>query len=152
MVVTIYVDAILAVGPPKAFDEFWRILQCHVDLDGVGSVDRFLGRYHECQKDSVGLHMNRYAQQSVDLYLSLPGATPLKNVQTPFVADGSLQDTDFKVRGQLADNASRVLMNLWWYSRLWRLVLAISALAVLDYVGSELRTKWHQVPNQLELS
>ena len=70
-------------------EEFWQVLQSHVDLDGVGGLDRFRGRYHEFKKVSVGLHMNWYAQQSVDMYLSLPGATPLKNVQTPFVADGS---------------------------------------------------------------
>ena len=71
-------------------EEFWQELQCHVDFDGVGGVDRFLGWYHEFKKDSVGLHMNRHAQQSVELYLSLPGVTPLKNVQSSFVADGSL--------------------------------------------------------------
>ena len=68
----------------------------------------------------------------MDLYLSLPGATPLKTVQTPFVADGSLQDADLEVRGQLADNASRALMKLLLYSRLCTpdLAYAISALAV----------------------
>ena len=44
VVVTVYVDDILAVGPPKALDELWQVLQCHVGLDGVGGVDRFLGR------------------------------------------------------------------------------------------------------------
>ena len=39
VVVTVYVDDILAVEPPKALEEFWRSLQCHVDLDGVGGVD-----------------------------------------------------------------------------------------------------------------
>ena len=78
------------------------------------------------------MQMSAYAQQAIDLYLSLPGAMPLKSATTPYVAEGSLPLEDFEVRGALADSSAKILMKLLWLSRLCRPDLAhvISMLAV----------------------
>ena len=134
VLVTIYVDDILAAGRAEGLKSFWSQLREHIDLDEVTSVERFLGRYHLFSEDgtTVYMQMSAYAQQAIDLYLSLPGAMPLKSATTPDVAEGSLPLEDFEVRGALADSSAKILMKLLWLSRLCRPDLAhiISMLAV----------------------
>ena len=54
--------------------------------------------------------MPDYVRSTCDLYLSLPGSKPLKSAPTPFVNEGSLIAADDEDRGELADNASKVLI------------------------------------------
>ena len=129
---TIYVDDILAAGEPNELAKFWDSLRKHVGLDELTPVDRFLGRYHVFKPNRAVFHMNDYANQAIELYLSLAGPVPLKNVSTPFLAEGSLPLEGYDTKGVLAQSAASVLMKLLWLSRLCSpdLAYAISALWV----------------------
>ena len=132
VLITVYVDDILAAGKPKALEEFWRQLSEHIEIEPPAGLDRFLGRYHLFQDTrNVFMHMGDYAKQAVELYLSLPGSKALKPADSPFVADGTLVQEDWEVRGALADSSAKILMKLLWYARLCRpdLSYAISTLA-----------------------
>ena len=134
VLVTVYVDDILAAGAPDKLATFWQRLREHVDVEDVLPVDRFLGRYHWFSRDlsTIHMHMEAYAHQAIELYQSLPGSKPLKPVNTPYLAEGSLPMEDYQVKGTLSDTSARILMKLLWFSRLCRpdLAYAISTLAV----------------------
>jgi len=57
-----YVDDIMASGPAKACEEFWKVLRSHVTIDEVTTPGRFLGRDHSISKDGreVFLSMKEY--------------------------------------------------------------------------------------------
>ena len=61
-------------------------------------------------KDAVALDMVDYAQQTVDLYLSVTGHQKLRHAPTPFCLEGSLVPSDDDVKGELAPNACKILM------------------------------------------
>ena len=63
--------------------------------------------------------MSDYCRNACDFYEQLSGRK-LKEAATPFVAEGSLQTSDWETRGQLADSASRVLMKSLWLARFSR--------------------------------
>ena len=44
----------------------------------------------------------------------------LKKATTPYLPEGSLVDSDFTVRGEMAQDASKVLMKILWSARLAR--------------------------------
>ena len=71
---------------------------------------------------SAGLALNMcdYAAQCCDLYLSLPGAKPLKQAPTPFCPDGALIASDDDIIGELAGVACKMLMKCLWLGRLAR--------------------------------
>ena len=69
-------------------------------------------------KNAMAFDMVDYAQQTVDLYLSLTGSKKLKNVQTPFCPEGSLPPSDDEVTGELAPAACKLLMKALWLGRL----------------------------------
>ena len=71
-------------------------------------------------KDAMSFDMVDYAQQTVDLYLSLTGAKKLKCAQTPFCPEGSLPPSDDEVSGELAPVACKLLMKALWLGRLAR--------------------------------
>ena len=71
-------------------------------------------------KNAMAFDMVDYAQQTVDLYLSLTGSKKLKNVQTPFCPEGSLPPSDDEVTGELAPAACKLLMKALWLGRLSR--------------------------------
>ena len=132
VLVTVYVDDILAAGRPEALKEFWAQLAKHIEIEAQSDVDRFLGRYHRFLNSStVLLHMGEYAKQAIDLYTSLPGSKPLKGTDSPYVSEGSLPLEDWQVKGELSQSSAKILMKLLWYSRLCRpdLAHAISSLA-----------------------
>ena len=60
------------------------------------------------------------AQQTVDLYLSIAGPQKLRHAPTPFCPEGSLVPSDDDVKGELAPNASKILMKALWLGRLAR--------------------------------
>ena len=64
------------------------------------------------------LDMVDYAQQTVDLYLSITGSQKLRHAQTPFCPEGSLVPSDDDVKGKLAPNACKILMKDLWLGRL----------------------------------
>ena len=61
-----------------------------------------------------------YAQQTVDLYLSIKGHQKLKHAPTPSCPEGSLVPSDDDVKGELAANACKILMKALWLGRLAR--------------------------------
>ena len=132
VLVTIYVDDILAAGRPASMSKFWEELQSHIEIETPGGVDRFLGRAYLTQSQGgVILHMSEYARQCVDLYLSLPGSKPLKAADSPYVAEGTLSLEDYEIKGALSTQSAKILMKLLWLVRLCRpdLSYAISSLA-----------------------
>ena len=61
-----------------------------------------------------------YAQQTLDLYLSIAGHQKLRHAPTPFCPEGSLVPSDDDVKGELAPNACKILMKALWLGRLAR--------------------------------
>ena len=135
LLLTVYVDDFLLSGPEKEHAPFWEKLSKHVKLEEITGLGRFLGRYHEIHEikgnRTFVFSMPDYVKSTCDLYLSLPGSKPLKTVPTPFVNEGSLVPADDEERGELSDNASKVLMKALWVARLARpdLLKPITALA-----------------------
>ena len=64
--------------------------------------------------------MGEYAKQAVDMYCKAAPTAKLKHASTPFVADGSLVDSDDEARGELTSGACGILMKLLWLGRLAR--------------------------------
>lgn len=105
-----YVDDIMASGPAKACEEFWKVLRSHVTIDEVTTPGRFLGRDHSISKDGreVFLSMKEYCLSAVDLYLKLVGDRPLKPVSTPYL-DAELNASDWETRGELGERSASIL-------------------------------------------
>ena len=116
-----YVDDIMASGPAKACEEFWKVLRSHVTIDEVTTPGRFLGRDHSISKDGreVFLSMKEYCLSAVDLYLKLVGDRPLKPVSTPYL-DAELNASDWETRGELGERSASILMKILWLARLSR--------------------------------
>ena len=135
LLLTAYVDDFLLSGPADAHDLFWSQLSEHVKLEEISGLGRFLGRYHEIQtidnKKVFVFSMPDYVKSACELYESMPGSRKLKPAPTPFVNEGSLCAADDQERGELSDNACRVLMKCLWVARLARpdLLKPITALA-----------------------
>ncbi|CAE7497217.1 unnamed protein product [Symbiodinium microadriaticum] len=125
----------LAYGPEAEHQAFWDELTALVDVEPPEPVFRVLGRNHyivdvgseaedmpsvSASKNAMAFDMVDYAQQTVDLYLSLTGSKKLKNVQTPFCPEGSLPPSDDEVTGELAPAACKLLMKALWLGRLSR--------------------------------
>ena len=62
---------------------------------------------------AIAFDMEDFILQSCEAYASLTGKT-LKEASSPYVADGSLVETDWESKGQLEGSASKVLMKLLW--------------------------------------
>jgi hypothetical protein len=75
--------------------------------------------------------MTDYVKSACELYEAMPGSKKLQHAPTPFVNDGSLVPDDDDIKGELSDNACRVLMKCLWVARLARpdLLKPITALA-----------------------
>ena len=135
LLLTAYVDDFLLPGPEAEHAAFWEKLSKHVKLEDIAGLGRFLGRCHEIhdihgQKTFV-FSMPDYVRSTCELYESLPGSKKLKPAPTPFVNEGSLSPDDDESRGELAANASKILMKALWVARLARpdLLKPITALA-----------------------
>ena len=119
---TLYVDDIVLSGPASSQKGFWDELQKHLSIEPPDDVDRVLGRQHIINRGEVTemRHcMADYAKNACNLYEELSGRS-LKAASTPFVADGSLLETDWTAKGQLSGSASRILMKCLWLARLSR--------------------------------
>ena len=135
MLLTVYVDDFLLSGPESRHERFWEELGKNVDIEDVGPLDRFLGRYsfpvNVDGMKHLAFGMHDYARSCCELYTSLPGAKPLKYAASPFLPEGSLITEDDAERGELSSNACKVLMKTLWLGRLARpdIVRAITGLA-----------------------
>ena len=135
LLLSTYVDDLTLSGPEAEHQAFWDELTALVDVEPPEPVFRVLGRNHyivdveseapdmpsvAAAKDAMSFDMVDYAQQTVDLYLSLTGAKKLKCAQTPFCPEGSLPPSDDEVSGELAPVACKLLMKALWLGRLAR--------------------------------
>ena len=118
------VDDFLLSGPEAEHAAFWDKLSKHVKLEDIAGLGRFLGRYHEIQqvegRKTFVFSMPDYVRSTCELYESLPGSKKLKPAPTPFVNEGSLNPDDDESKGELAANASKILMKALWVARLAR--------------------------------
>ena len=115
-----YVDDLALSGPQEEHQSFWAELASLVDVEPPEPVYRVLGRSYYVTnapaessenaatgalKDAVALDMVDYAQQTVDLYVSIAGSQKLRHAPIPFCPEGSLVPSDDDVKGELAPNA-----------------------------------------------
>jgi hypothetical protein len=124
LLLTVYVDDFILSGPCEKHEPFWTALSAKVNLEAITGLERFLGRYHELVslggKPGIAFAMTDYVKSACELYESLPGAKALKAAPTPFVPDGGLLPDDDNVKGELSDNACKMLMKCLWVARLAR--------------------------------
>ena len=101
-----------------------EMLQKHIEIEDPTPVDRVLGRRHLITRDERGasmkLDMSDFAANASTAYEELSGCV-LKKTTTPYLPEGSLVDSDFTVRGEMAQDASKVLMKILRSARLARL-------------------------------
>ena len=99
------------------------MLQKHIEIENPTPVDRVLGRRHIITRDERGasmkLDMSDFAANACTAYEELSGCV-LKKATTPYLPEGSLVDSDFTVRREMAQDASKVLMKILWGARLAR--------------------------------
>ena len=135
LMLSTYVDDLTLSGPQEEHQSFWAELTSLVDVEPPEPVYRALGRNHYvinapaestenaalgALKDAIALDMVDYAQQTVDLYVSITGSQKLRHAPTPFCPEGSLVPSDDDVKGELAPNACKILMKALWLGRLAR--------------------------------
>lgn len=120
---SLYVDDIIVSGPEAQHEPFWVEPRKHLEVDEPSDVDRVLGREHHVTSSNgiaeCSFVMTEFADNCCDLYEQLNGRK-LKAAQSPYVAEGSLTDEVWQVRGALSQDASRVLMKVLWLARLAR--------------------------------
>ena len=118
----VYVDDFVLAGDATMHDTFWQDLGKRVLIDDIGDLGRFLGRHHTTiereGKELFAFDMRAYAQDIVTDYLRITEGKQLKKVNTPFFANGDIEEDDS--RGELADKASSILMKMMWLARLAR--------------------------------
>ena len=122
LALVIYVDDFVLAGDESMHESFWNELSKRVMIDNIGDLGRFLGRHHttvEHQgKELFAFDMRAYAQDIVTDYLRITNGKQLKRANTPFFANGDIEEDDS--RGELADKASSILMKMMWLARLAR--------------------------------
>ena len=77
-------------------------------------MDRILGKMTDT---AMQFSVEDFAENVCKAYEELSGCT-LKTVSTPFLPEGSLVDSDFETHGQMARDASKMLMKIPWSARL----------------------------------
>ena len=135
LLLCVYVDDFTLAGPKEKHADFWIRLGAKVDIEPPAPLGRILGRQHDRVKlkhisdenaamgasaEALAFNMSDYAQQCVDLYLSLPEAKKLRHAATPFAPEGSLIAADDDIQGELAGKACSMLMKNLWLGRLAR--------------------------------
>ena len=117
LMLSLYVDDIVVSGPAERHEPFWNALQEHLELDPPTDVSRVLGRGHESsRKDNVttcSFEMVEFVENACQMYEELTG-WKLKPAASPYLPEGSLTDLDWAERGQLSQQASRILMKILW--------------------------------------
>ena len=104
-------------GPINQHKPFWDKGKKHIEIEDPTPVDRVLGRNHKFIQTEHGttmqFGMKDFAEDACKAYEELSGCT-LKTASTPFLPEGSLVDSDFETRGQMAGDASKILMKIFW--------------------------------------
>lgn len=89
-------DDFVLSGKAEWHDQFWADLSKLVQVDDVGDLGRFLGRYHSTikvdEQELFAFDMRAYAQDIVTDYLRITNGK-LKGVNTHVFANGDV-DTD----------------------------------------------------------
>ena len=100
------VDDFKLSGPKEHLEEGWDLFRSSIKTDEPHPVDLFLGCKHvqfertlpECGKKVRGIEydMSEFMQQCVDVYVKLAGprGAGLRQVDTPFLPDDGVVDTD----------------------------------------------------------
>ena len=57
MLLTLYADDILLSGLEESHQDFWKMLQKHIEIEDPTPVDRVLGRRHLITRDERGASM-----------------------------------------------------------------------------------------------
>ena len=120
LLLTLYVDDVLLSGPESLHSSFWAELQKRIAIEEPAPVDRCLGRKHSVKRENgvttIAFDMEDFILQSCEAYASLTGQN-LQEAESPYVADGSLCETDWTTGGELEGSASKMLMKLLWLAR-----------------------------------
>ena len=123
LLLTLYVDDMIVSGPESEHKKLWDLIGKEIEIEPPTPVDRVLGRNHHVSRNSSGTSMEfgmtEFVQSACASYEELSGCV-LKPATTPYVPEGSLVDSDFEVRGEMASDASKVLMKILWAARLAR--------------------------------
>ena len=123
LLLTLYVDDMVLSGPSSEHQSFWSELSRHLEFEEPTSVDRILGRKQQSYEDDSGsyvsMSMEDFLESSCTTYEELT-KSKIKEASTPYMPEGSLNTTDWEIRGALADSASRILMKILWAARLCR--------------------------------
>ena len=123
LLLTLYVDDILLSGPEKLHDEFWKKLQSHLEIEDPTDVDRCLGRKHVFERNGdvtdVYFDMSDFVKSACQMYENMTNK-PLKGAPSPYLPEGSIPLNEWEERGELAGEASKVLMKVLWAARLSR--------------------------------
>ena len=138
LLLSTYVDDLTLAGPADQHAAFWERLTAAVDVEPPEPIYRILGRNHiyaslevepnatttvnaamRACPNALVFDMVDYAQQTIELYLSVAKVDSVKPAQTPFVPEGSLSD-DCDEPGELAPKACSILMKALWLARLSR--------------------------------
>ena len=123
LLLTLYVDGILLSGPEKLHDEFWKKLQSHLEIEDPTDVDRCLGRKHVFERNGdvtdVYFDMSDFVKSARQMYENMTNK-PLKGAPSPYLPEGSIPLNEWEERGELAGEASKVLMKVLWAARLSR--------------------------------
>lgn len=139
VLVAAYVDDVIASGPRKGVDAFWKMIRGEIKFDKVCEPGRYLGRDHVIfdlgKGKTVCMSMVDYANSAVEMYESEFGL--LKPVETPFVNESLLSIEGYEVKGHLAGKAAALLMKCLWLARLSRPDLSY---AIVHLAGSI--SKW----------
>ena len=125
VLVAAYVDDIICAGNGAAVGEFWKVLQKHVNVDGVTVPGRYLGRDHAISEVVNGkdafLSMKDYCVSAVELYLqAVGGDRKLKTAPTPYLNETDLNVSDWDCTGMLSEKSASILMKILWLARLSR--------------------------------
>ena len=102
--------------PNKSHKPFWDKVKKHIEIEDPTPVDRILGKMTDT---AMQFSVEDFAENVCKAYEELSGCT-LKTASTPFLPEGSLVDSDFETHGQMARDASKMLMRFFWSARLAR--------------------------------
>ena len=138
--VSVYVDDILASGPPGMLKALWAELGRYIDLEDPEDLDRYLGRYHVVERTVDGAElrtqMGDYAKGISESYYAVEGVKPPKPASTPHVSDSALTLQDWEVKRELTHAAAQLVMKALWLSRLCRPDIAFACTNLASQVAS----------------
>ena len=137
--VAVYVDDMLATGPPDELARFWREVQSkYIIKEGSqGSVQKFIGVQFKHKKNCVSLCMEDYARRIVEGYEQewdiklIPKATPCTTNLYEEAGIIRSQEKDFKkLKPKQVKKLQEKLGELLWLSRTTRHDIAFATVQI----------------------